>query len=158
MRTCDGCSACCVYPEIPVLQKAAGERCKFLNACGRCEVYDMRPPMCRSYSCAWLEGHGGEGDQPDKIHALIDRRETQFGMVLVARALKPGACQTKQVRKAIKRMSRDLDMVCLVVSDDINDNQRVKQIIGARKPLTNFRRQFPAVNLYDDGTAKQKVV
>lgn len=117
----------------------------------------MRPVLCREYECPWLQGHGAEDDRPDKIGALVDYRDTQFGNVLVARALTPGACQRPPAQKAIRRLSKRTGKVCLIVSDDVNDNQRVKQIIGAPKVLANFKREFPTVKLYDDGTAKQKV-
>lgn len=157
MRSCGDCNACCVYPAVPEIGKPAGEACRFLGACGHgCTVYAQRPQNCRAYSCAWLEGHGAAGDRPGDVGVLVDRRDTQYGTVLVARALEPGGAETRAARKAIKRMSRDVGAVCLVVSDEIEDNQRVQRILGAPGPMAAFRAANPDVRVYADGVAKQK--
>jgi hypothetical protein len=143
---------------VPEINKPAGETCRLLEVCGYgCQVYAGRPKSCRNYSCAWLEGFGVAGDQAGELGVLIDRRDTQFGVVLVARALRPGVCQERRAVKAMKRMSRSLGVVCLVVSDDIEDNQRVKQIVGDTKVLAAFRLKHPNVKIYKD-RAKLKMV
>jgi hypothetical protein len=158
MRECGTCNACCIYPSVPEIQKPAGESCRFLSVgCDGCQIYERRPPSCKRYACGWVEGSGRLGDQPEKIGVLIDRRETQFGLVLVARALRPGACEDRRSIKAMKCMSHELGMVCLVVSDDITDNQRVKRIVGAPGPLMKFKKAHPSVKIYKD-RAKLRVV
>lgn len=81
---------------------------------------------CRNYRCAWLDGAGKLEDRPDFSGVLIDIKDTDnFGTVLVARSAYPGtnAINTKAGKKAIKRISKDVAIRCLVTADD--DNQRV---------------------------------
>ena len=155
-RECGTCNACCVYPAVPAINKPAGEPCRFLTAAGHgCQVYAGRPAMCRAYSCAWIEGHGKEDDQPSEIGVLVDRRDSQFGNVLIARALRPGAAQERKAVRAIKRISADAGLVCLVVADNITENERVVQIIGDDKLMNKFKSQHPDVRVCDDGSAKK---
>src|ERR1700744_388298 len=53
-RDCGGCTVCCVFPTInkPEIQKQSGARCRHCHETG-CAIYDSRPPVCRSYYCAW---------------------------------------------------------------------------------------------------------
>jgi len=71
-RDCGGCTVCCVYPTInkPEIQKLSGARCRHA-ACGGCAIYDSRPPVCRSYFCAWRTVDiFGEDWRPDKSGVL----------------------------------------------------------------------------------------
>lgn len=155
-RECGECHACCVYPSVPALNKPAGVRCEFLAERGNCSVYQSRPKPCRDYACAWITGYGKNSDRPDRINVLIDQKETQFGNVLVARALIPGSCQTRPAVKAMHRMSKSLNVVCLVVSDDIADNQRVQQIVGDKKVITRFKKSHPELKLLPNGKPQQR--
>lgn len=140
-RTCGSCRVCCVYPEIPALKKPAGQACEFLCEAG-CSAYSQRPRMCKDYQCAWIEGQGKDADRPDRSGVLIDRRPTQFGMVLVARSAVAGsrAIKTKQGRLAIRRMHKSSGMGVLVTADE--DNQRVVSSLGV-----NLRRPLPVVEV-----------
>lgn len=130
MRECGDCNACCVYPSIPELSKPAGVPCEHLAKCGGCSIYNMRPPSCRSYRCAWLDGHGKDKDKPGDCGVLIDFRDTQFGRVLIARSVIPGteAIATKQGKQAIKRIAKSAKTKCYVTADD--NNQRVLKTVG----------------------------
>ena len=66
-------------------------------------------------------------DRPDSCGVLIDRRSTQFGVVLVAKSLTPGAAMSSKGQRAIERTTRDEDLPCLVINDD-------EQIIAAAGP------------------------
>jgi hypothetical protein len=87
--------------------------------------------MCSAYNCAWLEGHGKDVDRPDRCGVLVDFRETQFGLQLVARSVTPGtqAIRTKQGKTAIKRIVKSAKTRCLVGADD--NNQRVERMVSA---------------------------
>lgn len=37
-----------------------------------CMIYEGRPESCKSYRCAWLDGHGEKEDRPDKSGVVID--------------------------------------------------------------------------------------
>jgi hypothetical protein len=66
-------------------------------------------------------------DRPDSCGVLIDRRSTQFGVVLVAKSLTPNAAMSPKGVKAIERTTRDEGLPCLVINDD-------EQIIAAAGP------------------------
>jgi hypothetical protein len=71
-RDCGGCTVCCVFPTInkPEIQKLSGARCRHL-ACDGCAIYDSRPPVCRSYYCAWRTVDIFSDDwRPDKSGVL----------------------------------------------------------------------------------------
>jgi len=71
-RDCGGCTVCCVYPTInkPEIQKLSGARCRHAG-CGGCAIYDSRPPVCRSYYCAWRTVDIFSDDwRPDKSGVL----------------------------------------------------------------------------------------
>ncbi|KKL22400.1 hypothetical protein LCGC14_2435830 [marine sediment metagenome] len=57
-------------------------------------------------------------DRPDSCGVLIDRRSTQFGVVLVAKSLTPNAAMSPKGRRAIERTTRDEKMSCLIINDD----------------------------------------
>lgn len=121
-RTCGTCSACCRWPEIPALNKPQGVTCPHLAGCGfECTIYQERPKMCAEFSCSWLQGHGQIFDRPDDCGVLIDRRDSQFGDVLIARDL--GTHSYEMKREAISNISEDAQLPCLLVADD--DPERV---------------------------------
>ncbi len=66
-------------------------------------------------------------DRPDTCGVLIDRRSTQFGVVLVAKSLVRGAAMLPKGSRAIERTTRDEKLPCLVINDD-------EQIIAAAGP------------------------
>src|SRR5258708_411434 len=53
-RDCGGCTVCCRVPTVdkPEIQKLSGALCRHCAATG-CTIYEARPPVCRSYYCAW---------------------------------------------------------------------------------------------------------
>ena len=131
MRKCGTCSACCRWPSVEEINKPAREPCRFLAKQGyRCTIYEDRPKACAEYRCAWLRGKGSvvnNRDRPDTCGVLIDRRSTQFGVVLVAKSLTPNAAMSPKGKRAIERTTRDEGMPCLVIDDD-------ERVIGAAGP------------------------
>lgn len=65
-------------------------------------------------------------DRPDTCGVLIDRRWCQYGLVLVAKSLKPKAALTPKGQSAIMKAVADSKMICVIVDDDDAD-----LIIGA---------------------------
>ncbi len=130
-RNCGTCSACCRWPSVAEIDKPAREPCRFLEKqAHHCTRYDTRPEACSAYHCTWIRGHGSSinnRDRPDSCGVLIDRRSTQFGVVLVAKSLTPGAAMSPKGQKAIERTTRDEGLPCLVINDD-------EQIIAAAGP------------------------
>jgi hypothetical protein len=53
-RECGECLVCCIVPPIdkPEIQKLSSSACRHC-AHGGCDIYEARPPVCRSFYCAW---------------------------------------------------------------------------------------------------------
>ncbi len=82
-RSCGSCSLCCTALEIESqpgystrldngedVAKAAGEACRFLSAQG-CQIYSVRPIVCREFACDWLLGKKG---LKDKDYPLLSQK------------------------------------------------------------------------------------
>lgn len=138
LRDCGTCSACCRWPEISALAKPRGVTCSHLDACGYgCTVYALRPQACRSFRCAWIEGHGEARDIPDTSGVFLFRRDSKFGNnVLIAVDLGHGPMRQK--KKAIKRISRDSGLLCLLV-----DKDNPEKILLAYSPTNTLAAEYP---------------
>jgi hypothetical protein len=99
-RTCGACTVCCVAPSIdkPEIQKVSGAPCRHCLG-GGCAIYDSRPPVCRSFFCAWRTVEIFDEEwRPDKS-GVLPRIETEgipghfdfatgIGLMLVGNPLK----------------------------------------------------------------------
>lgn len=56
-RQCSSCNACCDILEVAGVDKPVHELCRHWQAGTGCTIYERRPQMCRSFACAWLQGH-----------------------------------------------------------------------------------------------------
>ena len=68
VRACGPCSLCCKALSVGAIPKGRGVWCQHASReGGGCRIYDERPGACRSYACAWLQGHPAfeDGDRPD---------------------------------------------------------------------------------------------
>ena len=71
-RDCGDCTVCCVAPSIdkPEIQKVSNAACRHCLG-GGCDIYQSRPPVCRSFFCAWRTVEiFGEEWRPDKSGVL----------------------------------------------------------------------------------------
>lgn len=99
-----------------------------LEGCGHgCKIYGLRPPSCRDFRCAWVEGHGEARDIPDTSGVMLFEHDSQFGDVLIAVDLEFGPMKAK--KKALKRIARDAGKVCVLV-----DNVTPEKIVLAYAP------------------------
>jgi hypothetical protein len=71
VRECGTCSQCCTLLEVTDVGKSANEWCKHCDAGKGCTIYDSRPQMCRSFSCAWLQGHLDDEWFPEKAGMVL---------------------------------------------------------------------------------------
>jgi Fe-S-cluster containining protein len=71
VRQCGSCSACCTLLEVTDVGKSANEWCKHCDAGNGCTIYDDRPQMCRSFSCAWLQGHLSDDWYPERAGLVV---------------------------------------------------------------------------------------
>jgi hypothetical protein len=99
-RDCGECTVCCVAPSInkPEIQKLSGARCRHCIG-GGCSIYETRPPVCRSFYCAWRTVDiFGDDWRPDKsgVLAYVETEgisdsfdlSTGIGLMLVGNPLK----------------------------------------------------------------------
>lgn len=56
-RHCGSCNLCCDILEVAAVEKPVNQLCRHWETGKGCTIYDRRPQMCRSFSCAWLQGH-----------------------------------------------------------------------------------------------------
>jgi Fe-S-cluster containining protein len=70
-RQCGSCSSCCTLLEVTDVGKAMNEWCRYCDAGKGCTIYDRRPQMCRSFSCAWLQGHLDDDWYPEKAGMVV---------------------------------------------------------------------------------------
>ncbi|MFT4117837.1 YkgJ family cysteine cluster protein [Bradyrhizobium sp.] len=59
-RQCGSCSACCDILEVAAVDKPVNQLCSHWQTGTGCTIYARRPQMCRSFVCAWLQGHLGD--------------------------------------------------------------------------------------------------
>ena len=70
-RECGSCNACCDILEVEDVDKPENELCRHWQAGKGCMIYDRRPQMCRSFTCAWLQGHLDDDWFPDKSRIVV---------------------------------------------------------------------------------------
>lgn len=71
VRQCGSCTACCTLLEVTDVGKSMNEWCRHCDAGKGCAIYEHRPQMCRSFSCAWLQGHLDEEWFPEKAGMVV---------------------------------------------------------------------------------------
>jgi hypothetical protein len=99
-RDCGDCAVCCTVPTInkPEIQKLSGATCRHCTGHG-CGIYETRPPVCRSFYCAWRTVDiFGDDWRPDKsgVMPYVETEgigedfelSTGIGLMLVGHPLK----------------------------------------------------------------------
>ena len=71
VRQCGSCNLCCDVLEVTAVAKPVNELCRHWASGNGCTIYDDRPQMCRSFSCAWLQGHLGEEWYPETARMVV---------------------------------------------------------------------------------------
>jgi hypothetical protein len=71
VRQCGSCNLCCDILEVTAVAKPANELCKHWETGKGCTIYDHRPQMCRSFSCAWLQGHFDDDWFPENAGIVV---------------------------------------------------------------------------------------
>ncbi len=71
VRQCGSCSSCCTLLEVTEVGKPVNQWCQHCDAGKGCKIYDQRPQMCRSFTCAWLQGHLNDDWFPEKAGLVV---------------------------------------------------------------------------------------
>lgn len=107
-RSCAGCTACCVLPEIAVLDKPADVACPHCSLGQGCRAYEARPSPCRDFLCLWVTGNDlGLHWQPSRSGMLVYRQGPQL-TVLVEPA-RHGLWQTEPYAADLARMAKTVE-------------------------------------------------
>jgi hypothetical protein len=56
---------------VTAVAKPVNELCRHWAVGKGCTIYDGRPQMCRSFNCAWLQGHLGDEWYPEKAGMVV---------------------------------------------------------------------------------------
>ena len=114
--------------------------CRHLcGSAGGCSIYANRPGLCAEYRCAWLDGAGLGKDRPDRSGVLVELRTMRHGPGLFAKSYRPHAVRSPRGKRAIWRMTRDLQMACIVADENDMEIIRVDGPTGAVK---KFRETY----------------
>ena len=84
MNPCAECRACCqgwVIGEAYGSRFYPGKACDFL--CGGCQIYDVRPNVCRKFYCAYAQELFPEWMRPDKSKVIISVQDWSKGQYLL---------------------------------------------------------------------------
>lgn len=83
-RACGTCTVCCNLLEVVTLKKPFGEACPKCVQDQGCSIYEVRPQICRTWTCVWSRGYGEEADRPDISGILVDVRKGPRDMAAYA--------------------------------------------------------------------------
>ncbi|MCL2714409.1 MAG: YkgJ family cysteine cluster protein [Alphaproteobacteria bacterium] len=70
-RQCGSCNLCCDILEVTAVDKPIHQLCRHWEPGKGCVIYDQRPQMCRSFACAWWQGHFDEDWFPVKAGLVV---------------------------------------------------------------------------------------
>ncbi|MCK1304569.1 MULTISPECIES: YkgJ family cysteine cluster protein [unclassified Bradyrhizobium] len=70
-RQCGSCNACCDILEVAAVDKPVNQLCRHWKTGTGCTIYERRPQMCRSFVCAWLQGHLDDDWFPAKSGIIV---------------------------------------------------------------------------------------
>jgi Fe-S-cluster containining protein len=71
VRQCGSCNCCCDILEVTAVTKPVNELCRHWETGKGCTIYNDRPQMCRSFTCAWLQGHFNDDWFPEKARLVM---------------------------------------------------------------------------------------
>jgi len=70
-RSCEGCAMCCKLGTIQEVDKPDGQWCKHCSTRKRCDIYETRPGVCRSYYCYYMLSTMGEEWRPTTANLMV---------------------------------------------------------------------------------------
>lgn len=89
-RECGECNLCCKWLTHSVYGQVVtpNNPCRFVRE--KCTIYEDRPPTCRTYHCAWLQGLLPEWMYPHLIGIIVSVKNWNNGQYLeISEAGKP---------------------------------------------------------------------
>lgn len=99
-RSCDGCTYCCVLPEIDHFDKPADMPCRHCVDGQGCAIYAERPALCRDFLCLWRTDAGlGPEWRPVAAHMLLYRQGPQLTVLVDPAVPQAWKAQEPQLRR-----------------------------------------------------------
>jgi hypothetical protein len=140
-RDCGNCVSCCIWTEIKEINKPPLTPCHNLKEgavegkiCQSCSVYKDRPGACKDYFCAWLMGYGEDEDQPNRSGILMDVQITaEHGPILFSRDMWQGASEMSMGKRAIERISEEMNLDVLIADEKSPQIRRIKKLTEIKK-------------------------
>lgn len=86
-RACGDCVMCCKTMTVPSLSKPRDSWCTYCRigkTGGGCTIYDLRPDLCASFECVWLQDRAGllpDSARPDRSGVVLQPAEDGLGLV-----------------------------------------------------------------------------
>lgn len=111
-RACGGCTACCKThglnkeDTLGIFLKRPGEWCQYCDKGRGCRIYGEpeRPNICRTFSCAWLDGNFYLEDRPDRVKLVVEAQQNTFaGTVLLLWGLTPDSFRSPFAEERIRK-------------------------------------------------------
>jgi hypothetical protein len=104
-RTCGECTACCKPFAVAEIGKNDANWCPKCIVGKGCTIYDTRPVACKLFTCAWLNGLGGESLRPDRFGVMILVENINIGRrvdIIYLWETVVGALKRPDIRKMIE--------------------------------------------------------
>ena len=112
-RACGECSLCCKVMKIEELEKPVGRWCPHCRpGQGGCSIYSGRPPSCRSFACAWLQGALPLEQRPDTTKVVFTESAAGWVAVHVDESF-PDAADREPVAGQIQKLALKMPVVIL---------------------------------------------
>jgi hypothetical protein len=127
-RACGECRACCTTCAVNELDKPLNTPCVHLVQIG-CGIYERRPQSCRDYDCAWLHGHFGIEDRPDKTGIVwsFEQIDSFDGLLAHAMLMHDGVT-LEQVQRMYQQLQRTSahKLILQIIPHDLKAGPRAK--------------------------------
>jgi Fe-S-cluster containining protein len=110
------------------LDKPLNTPCVHLCAIG-CGIYEKRPQSCRDYDCAWLHGHFGIEDRPDKTGIVWSFEQIEgFAGLLVHAMIMNENVTIERIRQMFAQLQRTSahQMMLQIIPHDLRAGPRAR--------------------------------
>jgi len=105
MRDCGGCTLCCRYMKVPETNSPEYEYCGHCTPGVGCQVWEVRPDICRSFGCLWYNQEQiPESLRPDKLGICFELPPLSRVMCGYLSPDRPDAWKTRKARTMIYKI------------------------------------------------------
>lgn len=113
-RSCGDCAMCCKLGTIQEVNKKDGEWCQHCSTRTRCDIYDTRPNVCRSYYCYYMLSDLSEDWRPTKAKLMVSAMADGAVYISVDPS-RPDAWKKEPYYSMIRQWSKEASRVVVLV-------------------------------------------